>query len=61
MFGVVDSGADITIIGGEMFKQVAAAAKRRKSLLIVLHTTMTNNLFASMVAWIWISAFLIKL
>ena len=30
MYGVVDSGADITIIGGEMFKRVAAAAKLRK-------------------------------
>ena len=28
--GVVDRGEDITIIGGEMFKQVAAAAKLRK-------------------------------
>ena len=30
MYRVVDSGADITIIGGEMFKQVATAAKLRK-------------------------------
>ena len=29
-YGVVDSGADITIIGGELFKRVAAAAKLRK-------------------------------
>ena len=28
--GVVDSGADITILGGEAFKQVAAVAKLRK-------------------------------
>ncbi len=27
MYGVVDSGVNITIIGGEMFKQIAAAAK----------------------------------
>lgn len=27
MFGVVDTGADITILGGEMFKRVAAFAK----------------------------------
>ena len=27
VYGVVDNGADITTIGGEMFKQVAAAAK----------------------------------
>ena len=27
MEGVVDSGADITIIGGEMFKRVASVAK----------------------------------
>ena len=30
MEGVVDSGADITIIGGEMFKRVASVAKLRK-------------------------------
>ena len=30
MPGVVDSGADITIIGGEMFKRVAAVAKLHK-------------------------------
>ena len=29
-YGVVDSGADITIIGGELFKRVAATAKLRK-------------------------------
>ena len=29
IYGVVDSGTDITIIGGEMFKQAAAAAKLR--------------------------------
>lgn len=30
MTGVVDSGADITIMGGEMFKRVAVIAKLRK-------------------------------
>ena len=30
LWGVVDSAADITIIGGEMFKQVVAVAKLRK-------------------------------
>ena len=30
MFGIVDSGADITIIGAELFKKVAAVAKVRK-------------------------------
>jgi hypothetical protein len=30
MYGVVNSRADITIIGGEMLEQVAAAAKLRK-------------------------------
>ena len=29
-FGVVDSGADITIMGGDLFKKVAAGAKLRK-------------------------------
>ncbi len=28
--GVIDSGADITIIGGDLFKQVATVAKLRK-------------------------------
>ena len=30
MYGIVDSAADITIMGGDTFKQVAAAAKLRK-------------------------------
>ena len=30
MEGVVDSGADIMIMGGTMFKHVAAVAKSRK-------------------------------
>ena len=30
MFGIVDSGADITIIGAELFKKVAAVVKLRK-------------------------------
>ncbi len=29
-FGIIDSGADITILGGELFKKVAAVAKLRK-------------------------------
>ena len=29
-YGIVDSGADITIIGGELFKKVAAVARLRK-------------------------------
>ena len=28
--GLIDSGADITIMGGELFKRVAVAAKLRK-------------------------------
>ena len=30
MLGVIDSAADVTIIGGEIFKKVAAVAKLRK-------------------------------
>ena len=30
LYGIVDSAADITIMGGDAFKQVAAAAKLRK-------------------------------
>ena len=29
-FGIIDSGADITIMGGELFKKVAAAARLKK-------------------------------
>jgi hypothetical protein len=29
-YGVIDSGADITIIGGALFKKVASVAKLRK-------------------------------
>ena len=30
MIGIIDSGADITIIGGELFKKVATGAKLKK-------------------------------
>lgn len=30
MSGVIDTAADVTIVGGEMFKKVAAVAKLRK-------------------------------
>ncbi len=30
MFGIIDTGADITIMGGELFKKLAATAKLRK-------------------------------
>ena len=42
VYGVVDSGADITIIGREMFKQVAAAAKLRKKDFKPLDRTPHN-------------------
>ena len=29
-FGVIDTGADITIMGGDLFKKVATAARLRK-------------------------------
>ena len=29
--GVIDTGADITIIGGDLFKKVATAARLRKT------------------------------
>ncbi len=35
--GIVDSRADITIIGGELFKKVAAVAKLRKKDLKKLY------------------------
>ena len=33
MYGLIDSGADITIIGSTMFKKVAATARLRKKSL----------------------------
>ena len=33
-YGIIDSGADITIMGGTLFKRVAAQAKLRKSQLL---------------------------
>ena len=46
-YGIIDSGADITIIGGSLFKRVAAAAKLQKSsskkLTRRLTTTMGNH------------------
>ena len=44
MSGVVDSGADITIMGGEMFKHVTTVAKLKQiDPLTRLHATMTSN------------------
>ena len=42
MNGVVDSGADITIMGGEMFKHVAAVGKLRKKDFKSSDTTPHN-------------------
>ena len=30
MYGIVDSGADITIMGGEMFKRLAREARLKR-------------------------------
>lgn len=30
MFGIIDSGSDITIMGGELFKKVPAAARLKE-------------------------------
>ena len=32
MYGIVDSAADITVMGGDAFKQVAAAAKSKRNV-----------------------------
>ena len=53
-YGVVDSGADITIIWGEMFKLVATAAKLHKRDFKPPDQTPHNydhKLFTLMVAW----------
>ena len=53
MSGVVDSGADITIMGGEMFKLVAVVAKLKKRDFkppITLPVITISSLSASMVA-----------
>jgi len=40
--GVIDTGADITIMGGEVFKKIAAVAKLRKSHLKKADKTSHN-------------------
>ena len=43
--GVIDSGADITIVGGELFKQIATAAKlKKKDFRRADRTTRTSDL-----------------
>lgn len=53
MLGVVDTAADVTIIGGEMFKKVAAVAKLHKEFKPAYKTltTMTRNPSALMGSW----------
>lgn len=41
-YGIVDSGADITIIGGELFKKVAAVARLKKRDFKVANKTLRN-------------------
>ena len=48
MLGVIDTAADVTMIGGEIFKKVAAVAKfckRDFKPTDKTSTTMTGNLF----------------
>ena len=48
MSGVVDSGADITIMGGEMFKcvHVATIAKLKFLNLLIRHPIITTSSLA---------------
>ena len=49
MLGIVDTAADVTIIGGEAFKKIAVVARLHKSSRrIRLRTTMTESLSALM-------------
>ena len=53
---VIDTGADISIIGGEVFRKIAAVAKLRKSQLkkqIRLLTTMIKPHSHYMAGWTW--------
>jgi len=42
LYGIMDSGADITIIGGEPFKKVAAVARLRKKNFKDTNKTPSN-------------------
>ena len=52
--GILDTGADITIIGGELFKKIAVAAKLRKNpkKQIVFPVLMMENSLSFMEGWI---------
>ena len=55
MYGVIDSGADITIIGGKLFKRVALAARLKKKDFMKPDKTqelMTRNRSHLMEGWI---------
>ena len=52
--GVIDTGADITIMGGGLFKRVTATAslERDSRSQTVSHTPMTESSLNSMEGWI---------
>ena len=53
--GILDTGADITIMGGELFKKIAVAAKLRKKTSkkqIVFPVLMMENSLSFMEGWI---------
>lgn len=53
--GIVDIGADITILGGDVFKQIASVAKFKKGILnnqIKCQEIMNSSHFISMVCLI---------
>ena len=56
--GVIDSGADLTFIGGDLFRRVSAGGKikrRNSKKLTKSHAHITNTLSHWIVRSIWIS------
>ena len=53
MLGVVDMDADVTIMGGSMFKRFAAAAKlHKRDFNLLTRHHITNSPFGLMGGWI---------
>ena len=51
--GVIDTGADISIMGGEVFRKIAAVAKLRKSQLKKADKTPHNYDQTPFSGWTW--------
>ena len=54
--GIIDTGADITIMGGELFKKISDAVRLKKKTLrdqIVFPVPMITRSSSSMEGWTW--------